>query len=218
MAISESQLETWSNQGAIAIAKSTHESIRNAILSDSKLKDRNFEVYLQGSYRNSTNTWGDSDVDVVIQLSDVFVSDTSSLTENQRTLFRIRYSDSTYHWEDFRSDVLKALREYYGEENIDEGNKSLKLKKTPGRLAADIVPCLQYRLYHPCSELTREDYTEGIWFRERDNNRSIVNYPKEHYNNGVNKNSDEKTGGLFKPIVRLFKNVRAYPEVQTCVD
>ena len=38
--------------------------------------------------------------------------------------------------------------------------------------------------------------------------RWIVNYPKLHYSNGCDKNSQEKTNGWFKPTVRIFKNAR----------
>jgi len=70
MAIPESQLERWANQGAVATAKLTADSIKRALNSFSGWPNGiKFEVYLQGSYKNNTNIRGDSDVDVVAQLN-----------------------------------------------------------------------------------------------------------------------------------------------------
>ena len=44
-------------------AKATHESIRKALASSSVLDPSMYTTYLQGSYRNSTNVYGTSDVD-----------------------------------------------------------------------------------------------------------------------------------------------------------
>ena len=86
MPIPESQLETWSHQGAVTTAKQTHESIRNVLNSHTWQSGVNFEDYLQGSYRNTTNIRGDSDVDVVTQLNSTFKSDLSELPDYQQTL------------------------------------------------------------------------------------------------------------------------------------
>lgn len=40
-------------------------------------------------------------------------------------------------------------------------------------------------------------------------NRSVVNFPKEHYKNGAAKNDANRTNGNYKPIVRMFKNARS---------
>ncbi len=89
MGIPESQLETWSHQGAISTAKATHESIRNALVANSStVKDKNFEIYLQGSYKNDTNIHGESDVDVVVQLNSTFHYDLSALPGNESLLFK----------------------------------------------------------------------------------------------------------------------------------
>jgi hypothetical protein len=67
MGIPESRLEVWSNQGAIATAKATHESIRKALNADTSplkqkglVEGRDSEIYLQGSYKNTANIRGDS--------------------------------------------------------------------------------------------------------------------------------------------------------------
>ncbi len=80
MAIPETQLETWSHQGAMATSRDTYATIKRA-LEDSKARyaNRSFEVFLQGSYGNDTNIYAESDVDIVISCSDTFYRDVSAL-------------------------------------------------------------------------------------------------------------------------------------------
>ena len=84
MPIPESQLETWSHQGAVTTAKQTHESIRKALDPYIWPTGVKYEVYLQGSYKNTTNIRGDSDVDVVAQLNSTFQRDLSELPDYQK--------------------------------------------------------------------------------------------------------------------------------------
>jgi len=196
MSIPESQLETWSHQGAVKTAKATHESIRNALDSYKWPNEVDCKPYLQGSYKNDTNIFGDMDVDVVVQLNSLFYS---NLSEEQRR--NLGLYPASYGWTDFRLDILKALREYYDPKTIAEGNKSIKLKATPQ--PADVVVCVQYREYR---SLNIDDYTEGMTFWTKNDDRQVKNYPKIHYDNGIKKN--QNTNNQFKPIVRIFKNMR----------
>ena len=211
MAIPESQLVTWSHPGAITTAIATHESIRNALAANtSHIRDMDYEVYLQGSYKNSTNIRGDCDVDIVVQLNSTYCRDLSSLSEEERILYEQNRSAATYSWEDFRRDVLQALRNYYRSTNVSEGNKSLKVSGGSGRLPADVIVCIQYRKYRRFHSFSDEEYIEGIAFYSRNDGRLIVNYPKQHYTNGVRKNAQSSTKGWYKPTVRVFKNLRTY--------
>jgi len=202
MGILESQLETWSHQGAVTTAKATHESIRNALDSYEWPNGVDFEVYLQGSYKNDTNIREDMDVDLVVQLNSIFHS---NLSEEQKRYLRL--SSVSYGWNDFRSDVLSALKGYYGSLTITEGNKSIKVKSSSGRLPADVVACAQYRKY---INLKSYDYVEGMTFWTRKESRQVINYPKIHYDNGVKKH--QNTNNQYKPAVRMFKNIRNYLE------
>ncbi|KAA3645884.1 MAG: nucleotidyltransferase [Chloroflexi bacterium] len=148
MAISSSQLETWSHQGAITNSATTYNSIKTAIeSSNSLIKDRDHKVYLQGSYKNSTNIRGNSDVDVVLQLNSTFRSDLNSLSEKDKSVYHSKYPDAKYNWPDFRRDVLSTLREYYGASQVTEGDKSIKIGASSNRLASDVVVCITYRKY-----------------------------------------------------------------------
>jgi len=201
MAIPESQLETWSHQGAVTTAKSTADSVKNALNSYSYWPDGiDFEVYLQGSYKNNTNIRGDSDVDVVAQLKSTLYSNLSE--EQKRTL---GLTPASYSWSNFRTDVLQTLKNYYGQSQISEGNKSIKIKANNGRLPADVIVCCQYRRYKTVNSY---DYIEGMCFWTKNDDRQVINYPKVHYDNGVSKH--QNSNKWYKPIVRLFKNSRDY--------
>jgi len=198
MAIPESQLETWANPGAVTTAKATADSVKKALNSYTWPDGVHFEVYLQGSYKNTTNIRANSDVDVVAQLNSTFYY---NLSENQKITLGI--TPASYSLPNFETDVLNALRNYYGNNQITEGNKTLKLRAGSGRLPADIVVCSQYRRYETVSDY---DYIEGMCFWPKNGFVRVINYPKFHYNNGVSKH--QGTSEWYKPAVRMFKNMR----------
>ena len=200
MAIPESQLERWSHKGAVTTAKQTHESIRTALKAYNWPSEVQYEVYLQGSYKNDTNIRGDSDVDVVVQLNSAFCS---NLSDDWKRYFG--FTAATYGWSAFRDDVLKALRDYYGNSKVKEGKKALKV--TTPYLPADVVVCIQYRKY-PNHPRDANDFIEGMTFYVPSEGRWVINYPKIHYENGVKKN--KMTNERYKPTVRMFKNARTY--------
>lgn len=200
MAIPEQQLETWSHQGATTSANATYESVKRALTICEWPSYVDYEVYLQGSYKNDTNIRGDSDVDIIIQLNSTFYH---NLSTSQMMLLNIR--TASYGWNEFRSDVLRRTIKYYGSNMVAEGNKSIKVKRDSGRLAADIVVSAKYIRYN---NLTKS--AEGLTFWTLNERRQIINYPKIHYNNGVLKNNIFNTNGNFKPTVRVFKNARTY--------
>lgn len=210
MPIPSSKLETWTKQGAVQSAKRTHQPIRQTLSDpDSVLtqKDVEFEDFLQGSYKNTTNIYADSDVDLVVECRDLIVYDTRNLTEGQRKRVEKRYSDSSYSWAAFREDVLETLVKQYGRGALTEGNKALKLESDQLPLDADILVCIRYRRYDDF-ESPPGTYTDGIAFWTLRDNRRIVNFPRQHYENGTAKH--DRTDGRYKPTVRMVKNARSY--------
>ncbi|MCP4368373.1 MAG: nucleotidyltransferase [Deltaproteobacteria bacterium] len=200
MTIPESQLETWSNQGAIVTSQKTHRSIRTALSSFNwSSAGVVYNDYLQGSYRNSTNIRGDSDVDLVIELTSTMYS---NLTAEENVTLGIEPTD--YGWQNFRQDVISVLTHYYGAEYIDtSASKSIKVLPNSGRLKADVVVCAKYCHY---SDLRLVG--EGMTFWTIPGWQQIINYPKLHYSNGATKNSQQHTRGWYKPVIRMFKNAR----------
>lgn len=197
MAIPETQLETWSHQGATVGSANTHHSIRNALDLHSWPSGMDYNAYLQGSYPNYTNIRGNSDVDLVIESSSVFYS---NLNEDEKRQLNI--GRGSYEYWDFRSEVLKALTSYYDASLVDaSGQKSIKIRASGNRLAADVVPCITYKRYR-----NWEVVAEGITFWTLGSNQQVINYPKLHLQNGSNKNGT--TNNCYKPTVRMFKNAR----------
>ena len=159
------------------------------------------DFYLQGSYRNDTNIRGDSDVDVVLEMTSTVKYDTSSLSQYEQGLVSASFQPASYDWNDFRRETLKALEAGFGSSMVGQGNKSIKLKADPPRLAADVVVCMQHRRYTSYSS-----YVEGITSWALRDELWIVNYPKEHYKNGAGKSA--RTWDRYKRTVRMFKNAR----------
>lgn len=207
MAVSDSQLETWAGSPSSAKLQFTHEQIRKALDQSIALRTRQYDIYLQGSYANSTNIRGDSDVDVVIQLNSTFNHDISKLSADETRLFHQTYPNATYRWTDFRSDVIKALEIYFPGQVLPR-KKSVKVAGDNNRVAADVVPALQHRQYNSFQTWKRDDFVEGMKFWTLPDNKEITNYPKPHKNNGENKNAEHRTNENYKKVVRIFKNMK----------
>lgn len=197
MAIPKAQLETWSHQGATVGSAQTYNSIQFALAQHTWPRGMNYDVYLQGSYRNHTNIRADSDVDVVIESSAVCYS---NLNEDEKQ--RLGIGLGSYGYWDFRSEVLTALTSYYDVGMVDaSGQKSITIASSGNRLAADVVPCITYQHYQ-----NDVIVAEGMTFWTLSSNQQIVNYPKLHIANGSAKNHG--TNMHYKPAVRMFKNAR----------
>jgi len=98
MAIPESQLEIWSHQGSITQSSTTYNSVKN-VLEDNGVpySGKDYEVFLQGSYGNSTNTYAESDVDLIIMLNDCFQHDLDDLPEDQEHFIQLN-AELSQNW------------------------------------------------------------------------------------------------------------------------
>jgi hypothetical protein len=205
MAIPESQLETWSHQGAVAGSCDTYNEIKKVLEASTvpyAMKD--YKVFLQGSYGNDTNVYKESDVDVVIQLNQTFKSDTSELPSDQVTAWDKAYSNSSYGYYNFRNDVLKVLTDKYGSD-VKVGDKAIAIAANGNRRKADVVTALQYRRYYKFKGILDESYDTGICFYDK-SGQLIANYPKQHSANMTTKH--QLTASWLKPTVRIVKNMR----------
>lgn len=206
MSILESQLKTWSNAPGSTLYQNSHNSVKNALSQSQILESRNFEVYLQGSYKNSTNIKGDSDVDIVVQLNDVYYHDISELPTEQQQLFNSSWVPATYTLQEFKTQVLQALQSYFGANSIRVGTKSIKLSGNQNRVSADIIVASEYKYYTQFTSYS-QSCIKGIAFFPTNSQIKIINYPKVHYDNGVSKN--QTTNTVFKQFVRIFKNINS---------
>lgn len=213
MAIPKRQLETWTKQGAVTNSKKTYGKIERSLKSDRSAlsqHDHDWEIYLQGSYANHTNIYGDSDVDIVVRLLSTWRSDLSDLPEEQEQAYDEAYVDADYTGRDFYEDVRTSLYRRFSRGSVEAGSKAIKLKSdnTPIPVDADVVPCVEHRNYNYFHGKDDEDYDAGMNFRTRDSARKIVNYSKIHRSVGEKKNSPDRTNRNYKPTIRMFKNAR----------
>jgi hypothetical protein len=206
MPIPQTQLETWAGQGSITQSAATYASIKNALEASTAVYDnRNFKIFLQGSYGNDTNIYSESDVDVVIRYDGAFFHDINKLPAEQQAAFHSTYSDGTYPYSKFRGHVRTALETAFGD-SVKSGNKAIQIKGNGSRRKADVVVAFEFRRYYKFNGSNDEPHETGICFFTQDSNTRIVNFPKQHSENCVAKHA--ATNKNFKPLVRMFKNIR----------
>jgi hypothetical protein len=205
MGIPEAQLETWSGLGSVTQSAQTYQTIRGVLNdSSSPYHPKEFKIFLQGSYGNDTNVYGDSDVDVVIQLDDTFYYDLTQLEPDAKTSFQTSYGDAQYGLKEFKPEVLAWLTKKFGSD-VKPGKKAIFIKENGNRRDADVLVCGTIRRYQKGSTGTDLNYDEGICFFLPDGTR-ITNFPKQHADNCTTKH--QATNEWFKPMVRVFKNMR----------
>jgi hypothetical protein len=207
MAIPESQLDTWSRQGSITQSSATYQSIRAALLNDSvAYRDKRPEVFLQGSYGNDTNIYAESDVDCVILYNGEFYHDLEALPTEQESLFKATMLNGPYPYATFKSQVQDALIKSYGTSVDTTSRRAIKIKAGGGRRNADVIVAFQFRRYYEFNGVDDERFATGMAFFTSDGKR-IANFPKMHSANLTSKH--QATSGNFKPVVRIFKNLRS---------
>ncbi len=207
MAIPESQLETWSHQGSVTQSSSTYQTIRNALMASAALyADKDFKTFLQGSYGNDTNIYAESDVDVVIRLDSIFNYDISGLPSEQQTAFNnVFATNAVYTFAEFNQGVSTRLRTAFGDGDVTFGTKAYRIKANGSRRNADVVACYQHRRYTRFVSTSDNSYVPGIILPITSGGR-IINYPAAHSDNCTSKH--QATNSWFKPVVRIFKNMR----------
>lgn len=171
-------------------------AVKRAIQSSSALNHRNIRVFTQGSYRNRVNVRKDSDVDLAVLCLDVFFSKLPEGTA--RADFGI--VDASYTYVQFKNEVEAALVDYFGRSSVKRGNKSFTVRENSYHVDADVAPFFEHRRYESSGR-----YLSGVEMRP-DRGGRVINWPEQHYENGVAKNS--RTGRRYKAMVRILKSLR----------
>lgn len=197
--IPPSKLEEWSKSGPDSSPKQTKDKLSRALNRSSQLDRGNidYRIFLQGSYKNHTNIHGNSDVDVVIQLTAPYRRDSDSLLHDTESVHGDGQK-AEYGFQEFKSDIVNALQEEYGHDAVIVDDKAIKIRSADSTLKidADVVVCQKYR---------PTDGPESMWFRT-ESGQVITNHPEEHYKQGAAKNNE--TGGNYRETIRVFKRVR----------
>ena len=190
MSITEATLARWTHHEAGTAFKQAHVPIRAALNAHKGLSQFNYEVFLQGSYKNGTNLGGDSDVDVVVRLSSKLKPAVADLSgERLQENGSHRYVQQ--QWKSFRDEALKALRARFGRA-AEIGRKTLKVPKGEIPADADLVVTVSHK--------------EGIGFYLSDERRWVVSFPQQHHARGLKK--EKSTNMRFKRTIRMFKAAR----------
>lgn len=176
------------------------QAIKNAIKGSTILRGRDVQVFTQGSYRNNTNVKKESDVDVAVVCYNVFFSDLPS----GKTWNDFGITDGNYNYAQFKKEVGQALVSYFGSGSVTPGNKAFNIRANSYHVDADVAPFFEHRRYQG-----NGTYLSGVELRP-DNGGKVINWPQQHYDNGVAKNN--QTNRSFKSVVRILKSLCVYME------
>lgn len=194
----ESSFSSWAkppSQTEQDRCSNAESAVKKAIAGSDQLREKDIKVFAQGSYRNNTNVRQDSDVDIAIVCCNPFFPEYPEGT-NAETFGN---SNSNYSYQTYKNEVEQALVEYFGRRSVIRGRKSFDIKENSYRVEADATPFFEHRDYY----LTGE-YRSGVELRpDNEDYTRVINWPDQHYENGVKKNND--TGRGFKSIVRILK-------------
>ena len=208
--ISEDQLSRWTKpafENEDEKRNTTERAIRDAVRAHPLLTRLSVDVYAKGSYKNNTNVRRDSDVDVAVEYTGMILAEYGPDTD-QSEVRRVRgtgpysgpFTDDEGRSQPhrFKDAVGEALTGTFGSSAVTRHNKVFTVRQSARSLAADVVPCTTYRKY-----FTPHRFNEGIrLLPDRWPGHRTVNYPQQHYDNGVRKN--EKAARRFKSVVRIL--------------
>lgn len=165
------------------------------------------KVYPKGSYANRTNVRADSDVDIVVENRDLYYYEylprsAAPSPDPNASPYRGRWDDK----DEWRSEVLAALRNAYGPAHVDTGGTvAITIDEVPGsRPSTDVVPSFEFRRFDSPDRRaihigSRVFSTDG---------EAINNFPEQQRANGIAK--DGRTSGRYKKYVRALKNAENF--------
>jgi len=171
-------------------------AIRAAIAASQALSAHTIKAVPQGSYRSGTNVRAESDVDVCVSCSDSIFFDLPPDTTPDQVGITV---PATYGFAQYRTDVGTALTAHFGAPSVRAGSKAFNIHENTNRIEADAVPVFEYRNY-------QLDVPPVIGTAFLTAGTRIINYPEQHYSNGVAKN--DATARRFKMITRVLKRLR----------
>jgi len=171
--------------------------VREAINEDPVLSTKSTEVFGQGSYANNTNVRLNSDIDINVRYTGGFYFDLPK--GKSREDFDLN-SPSKYSLEEFKNDIYAAVVRKFDADSVRRKNKCITVLSNSYRVEIDVVPTWNYRRYKGSG-----GYVLGAKLKA-DSGEDVVNYPKQHMENGKQKNSE--TSRTFKRLTRIYRKLR----------
>lgn len=159
------------------------------------------DIFGKGSYKNNTNVRLNSDMDICVVYTPTFQFDIPQ--GNTPEEHNITPKHEPYTFPIFKSELTDLMKEKFGKYNISTKNKCIHISENTYHSEIDVVPSWYFRNYK--YKYVPLLYTEGIvlW---SENSEMVINYPIQHYDNGVNKN--DRTKRRYKRLVRIIKNLK----------
>lgn len=197
---SEETLTNWTkppSNSEEAKLQNSERMVKEAISNDEKLSKKETETFGQGSYANDTNVRLNSDIDINVRYTGGFYFDLP--TGKKREDYGLN-NPSSYSYSEFKNDVENALVNKFGRNDVIRKDKCITIIGNTYRVETDVVPTWNYRRY---SE--KGNYVLGAKFNS-DKGIGIVNFPKQHIDNGKNKNAN--TYRRFKRLTRIHRRLR----------
>lgn len=183
--------------------------IIDALNGDEELARYDIKVFPQGSYKNKTNIKHDSDVDICVMLKDTFFARyPEGLTREN-----VGNDSSSYKYSTFKNSVERALVRKFGRNEVTRGNKAFDIHANSYRVDADVIPTFEYKSY------TGEKSYDGNYLYHSgvklitDEGVSIINWPEQTYNNGLEKHTSTKR--RYRRCIRILKRLRNYMQDQS---
>jgi hypothetical protein len=215
--ISEQTLADWTGRASDAEQDRydwTRRQIREALAASGALSSWSFDVYAKGSYPNFTNVVRDSDVDIAAELTNPARNQFSHGAEGMSIGdFGLTPYTGTHDLAGFKNEVEAALRSHFPAGSVTRGDKAIHVRESSRGLAADVVPCQTHYQYINRQGTRRK----GILLRNDANPlQHIVNYPKQHYDEGIAKN--DATSRRYKRVVRILKRLENKMVDESLID
>ena len=205
MSISEDTLTTWSkgpSQTESDKCTNAELAVKKAIKADPVLQDLDISVFAQGSYYARTNVRQKSDVDICVRYNGSFFPD-YPVGKSDKDFGNV---DASFTFSDFKGLIQNALEGYFGEDGVTPGNKAFQINENTYRIGTDVVPTFEHRRYTGEKNADGSDqFIRGVAFKP-DQGDLIYNWPKQTYDNGVNRNTE--TGRTYKRVIRILKRLR----------
>ena len=185
--------------------------VNGALAGNGWLKTQDVKITGQGSYFNRTNVRTEADIDLravhpaleIEYHADVHIPSAMSM---------LAYGDagmtSQQIFTGLRASLLSELRAAFGKENVNAGNKAIRIRGVTGsRAEIDIVPAMRFHFIEWLNHQRRYLTTEGIAILGKDDGLWTWNFPVQHAANGRSKRL--RTKFRFKKMVRIFKRLQS---------